>query len=808
MTLHLTIDLRAVLIGFILLLVAAGVATPFAISLADDEPNAAGGPSAVVGTAFTYQGRLETDGVPANGTRDFRFTLHSDAVANAPIGLQLTQTRPVTNGLFTAELDFGPTAFDGNARWLAVEARQDPNPFVLLTPRQALTPTPYALFALSGDPNVLQHRVSPGCARNSSIRTINSDGSVVCELDDTSISNPAWALTGNAGTVAGTNFIGTTDNVPFEVRVNGFIGFRVLPSSGTFGPNVLGGSAANSVTGVASGGTIGGGSSNTMTGLTPTIAGGQSNSAVNNFATVGGGEDNEVTAPHGTIAGGGPNAIGATGNRVTDSHGFVGGGSKNTAGNSNVSLVDAPFATVAGGLENTARATLAAVGGGHLNTASGSHATVGGGDMNTASGNRATVGGGEDNVVSAAFGTIAGGGQSDPGATIGNRVTDDYGTIGGGGSNTAGNSSGSLIDAQGATVAGGVFNTASDDFSAVGGGNNNAASGVRSTIGGGGGNTAGGAQATVPGGSGNHADGDFSFAAGRRATITAAGVGSFAWADSQDADFTVTRNNVFVVRAAGGVGINRAAPTMSLDVEGRSRFRAANDTNLTIGASGTQTNNVTLDLVKDIETTAAAVSARINFNGESGSTDHRGSIVFGTRDTADADVVNQIAVQRDGDLVPQRAGLDLGASTVAGRWQTVFAENALNTSDARLKKNIDSLEAGLAEVLRLQPRTFEWIESSQAGQHYGLIAQEVRDVLPAVVRGSESGDEVLAIAYNELTPVLIRAIQEQQAQIEALRGGARATANDGGSGPATWAVVAAAFVLGALAMAVARRPGV
>ena len=39
MTLHLTIDLRAVLVGFVLLLVAAGIATPFAISLADNGPS-------------------------------------------------------------------------------------------------------------------------------------------------------------------------------------------------------------------------------------------------------------------------------------------------------------------------------------------------------------------------------------------------------------------------------------------------------------------------------------------------------------------------------------------------------------------------------------------------------------------------------------------------------------------------------------------------------------------------------------------------------------------------------------------------
>ena len=88
MQLHLTIDLRAVILGFVLLLVAAGVATPFAISLADDRPGGdrSSEQRAVLGTAFTYQGRLDVNGVPAEGAYDFRFTLHSDAILIAPIG--------------------------------------------------------------------------------------------------------------------------------------------------------------------------------------------------------------------------------------------------------------------------------------------------------------------------------------------------------------------------------------------------------------------------------------------------------------------------------------------------------------------------------------------------------------------------------------------------------------------------------------------------------------------------------------------------------------------------------------------------
>ena len=145
MQLHLAIDLRAAIVAIVVM--AAIVATPFAISLAQDSPSG-GAANAAIGSAFTYQGRLEQDGVPANGDYDFRFTLHGDAVANAQVGAQLTQTRTVTNGIFTASLDFGPTAFEGNERWLAVEAKQaGGGTFALLSPRQQLNATPYAQFA-------------------------------------------------------------------------------------------------------------------------------------------------------------------------------------------------------------------------------------------------------------------------------------------------------------------------------------------------------------------------------------------------------------------------------------------------------------------------------------------------------------------------------------------------------------------------------------------------------------------------------------------------------------------------------------
>lgn len=106
-----------------------------------------------VGTAFTYQGRLTDGGSPVDGTCDFLFTLWdslSDLTGQVG-GVQSETSVPVTNGLFTVQLngagEFGTEAFTGEARWLLIALRcpAGSGDYTPLSPRQELTATPYAL---------------------------------------------------------------------------------------------------------------------------------------------------------------------------------------------------------------------------------------------------------------------------------------------------------------------------------------------------------------------------------------------------------------------------------------------------------------------------------------------------------------------------------------------------------------------------------------------------------------------------------------------------------------------------------------
>jgi hypothetical protein len=103
-----------------------------------------------LGTAFTYQGSLNRGGQTYTGTCDFQFSLWDAAAAGLAIGSTLNMNDlVVTKGRFTARLDFGTGAFNGDARWLGVAVMCAGDPGFTALGRQELTAVPYALYAAS-----------------------------------------------------------------------------------------------------------------------------------------------------------------------------------------------------------------------------------------------------------------------------------------------------------------------------------------------------------------------------------------------------------------------------------------------------------------------------------------------------------------------------------------------------------------------------------------------------------------------------------------------------------------------------------
>lgn len=538
-----------------------------------------------LGSVFTYQGELRTAGGPANASFDMEFRLYDAAAGGAQIGPVVVQNAvAVSNGLFALPLDFGPAQFAGERQWLEIRIRPaGSGSFETLSPRSEVTATPYAWSAANALANAVtstsivdgsvgaadidsaqvQRRVTGVCASNEYMRGVDASGEVNCapgSLGTVTRINAGAGLTGGPITLQGTlsiadggvtslmiadGTVASADLAPNSVNaghiVDGSVGLADINTAQVQAR--VGGSCAvgQYVRAIAADGTVTCGSD--ATGTPGWALGG--NAGTNPTSQFLGTTDNQPLVlrtqnvrslriePSTVLVSGNPittNMIaGSSGNLVTAGvrgATIAGGGTQGTSGDPDFfaigpNVVTDHYSVVSGGFENRAGDALGTV-------ADAGFATVSGGRNNRASDEASTVGGGASND---AFGR--------------------YGTVGGGLSNSA---------TEKATVAGGGGNRASGNSSAIGGGS---------------GNDSNGDDSVVPGGSDNCAGGDYSFAAGRRAKVRSAtdrlfggcsglpsypggtgDQGTFAWADSQAADFVSTGPDQFLIRAGGGFFLN------------------------------------------------------------------------------------------------------------------------------------------------------------------------------------------------------------------------------------------------------------
>jgi len=96
---------------------------------------------------------------------------------------------------------------------------------------------------------------------------------------------------------------------------------------------------------------------------------------------------------------------------------------------------------------------------------------------------------------------------------------------------------------------------------------------------------------------------------------------------------------------------------------------------------------------------------------------------------------------------------------------TVNAQDINSKSDMRLKENITPLLHGVKTIQAINPVAFTWKNGS--GAAYGVIAQEIENVLPAIV--AEGDDGYKSVSYTQIIAFLVKAVQEQQEQIEELK---------------------------------------
>jgi len=521
-------------------------------------------------TNFTYQGRLDHGGTPASGIYDIQYGIYDGPAPGN--GTYLSggdiENVVISNGLFSVELLAEYWVFNGEPRWLGVEVRTNgPGPYTILQPWPEITPTPYAARALTvasdafagGYSGAVWFTNPSNTFTGTFMGTHSGDGGSLTNVTATTLGGLPregfWQLGGNAGTTAGTNFLGTTDNEPLELKVNGMRALRIEPHPTS--PNIVGGFSGNSIgngtvgsiigAGGHSGfennigsdslyGVIGGGQDNNIDFYSwfSTIAGGIFNDIGTSTlgVAIGGGHDNDVSDIVGfaTIAGGDANRIGKESDwssilggghneiRQNSLHAVIGGGGTNTiaddsshstiAGGASVDIGEnSPFTAIVGGQGNRIGDTspFSFISGGLENRIASSvhYAVIGGGWGNTILSNSwySSIGGGVDNDIKAhsANGVIGGGTEN----VIG--TNSKYAVVAGG--------EGNFISAnsQYASIAGGGANVVAEDaqYAAISGGDANSIGGDSwfATIAGGSGNVIGtnADYSAIGGGEGNTA---------------------------------------------------------------------------------------------------------------------------------------------------------------------------------------------------------------------------------------------------------------------------------------------------------------
>lgn len=293
---------------------------------------------------WTYRGTLNDGGAPANGSYDIRVSLLSES-QNASI------THPITfydvvveNGQFAVDVDFGMDLAAAPAMRLQTEVQQADSGFVAL-----------------GEPT----RFDPKAAMGS-----------LC-----------WDTSGNTGTNASTDFLGTTDAEPFELRTQNVRSLRIEPSvelsnGKPITANVISGSFANSIKPGARGVTISGGGSwygDPIYGQAIT-----ENEVFDHYGTIAGGYGNRAGSNDSTLTNAAFAAIsGGRGNDATGEYSFIGGGSNNET--------QGRYGVVAGGAVNQAFGAFSVVSGGNGNCAGGAYSWAGGNKAEVRPGSGATT---------------------------------------------------------------------------------------------------------------------------------------------------------------------------------------------------------------------------------------------------------------------------------------------------------------------------------------------------------------------------------------------------------------------------------
>jgi hypothetical protein len=301
-------------------------------------------------------------------------------------------------------------------------------------------------------------------------------------------------------------------------------------------------------------------------------------------------------------------------------------------------------------------------------------------------------------------------------------------------------------------------------------------------------------------------------------------IGAFGFATGQGTGLVVPEgqevNGDIGTVNVGAVGFGTGSPNYNLGVRGRAYGNTAQRINVAVQATADATSpasNVGFDALvfgspknnyamrgNVFSAGVENYGAVVNVREASRNTGYQANVNGSGHNTGLRLFVDRNGISSVGAEIHADTALVLYGYTTSGFGATFgglqingninYSGSLNNTSDRNLKENIMPLDNALSVVMQLNPTSYTFRGNGSwnglplsTGTHYGLIAQEVEAVLPALVRDNvhtyttpseEAGPaggastatmEYKSLNYTELIPFLIKAMQEQQAQIEQLQ---------------------------------------
>jgi hypothetical protein len=241
------------------------------------------------------------------------------------------------------------------------------------------------------------------------------------------------------------------------------------------------------------------------------------------------------------------------------------------------------------------------------------------------------------------------------------------------------------------------------------------------------------------------------------------GSGGVDWAIGQPAD-----SDDFVI--AGGTNQGDGKPILTT----AERMRITSGGIVSIGTTNTSRQLNVFESI-GVRVNQTGTEQEIFFLGRTGSTVNDG--ILGIYDNGVKKVNIAANNSRGGDTYFNGGG-NVAIGTDAASYKlhvngTAYATGAAGAlSDIRHKNNVLDINAGLDAVMLLRPVSYLWnddfiTDNGMQGLHFGFIAQEVKEILPDVILEQNNKEKTLGLKYNEIIPVLVKAIQELSAKVDA-----------------------------------------